>query len=76
MLVKYIEVSSLLISSTVGIQPSSVWLPCPLRIMVIESPFSPIEDQVFGVFFTVEPNRIELPHLPSIILSPSKGKRG
>ena len=76
MLVKYAEVLSLLISSIVGTHPSSVWLPCPLRIIVMGSPFSPVEDQVLGVSLTVEPKRIELPHLPSKILSPSKGKRG
>jgi len=44
--------------------------------MVIGSPSVPVEDQVFGVSLTVDPKRIELPHLPSIILSPSNGKSG
>jgi hypothetical protein len=40
------------------------------------SPFVPVEDHVLGVFLTVDPKRIELPHLPSKILSPSNGKSG
>jgi len=43
---------------------------------VIGSPFWPVEDQVFTEPVTVEPKRIELPHLPSRITSPSNGSKG
>jgi hypothetical protein len=67
---------SLLTSSTTGTQPSSpLFGSSPFLIIVMGSPFSPVSDQ-FVLPFTVEPKRIELPHLPSCIKSPSKGKSG
>jgi hypothetical protein len=65
----------------IGIHPSSVCSPCPFRIIVIGSPFIPDVDQLFvivglGEPATVLPKRIEFPHLPSCIKSPSKGNKG
>ena len=66
--------------STTGIQPSSLapgsW---PLRIIIIGSPLLPPPDQLFFILlgvFEVLPNLIELPNLPSNILSPAKGNIG
>jgi hypothetical protein len=42
---------------------------------VIGSPFSPASDQFVNPF-TVEPNLILLPHLPSWNISPSNGRSG
>ena len=56
--------------------PSGLLSPCPLRIIVIGSPLEPVVDQVLEVSFTVLPKRILLPHLPSYIISPSKGFKG
>ena len=36
----------------------------------------PVDDQSLDLFFTVEPNLILFPHLPSYITSPSKGDKG
>ena len=78
--VKYIDAWSLFIFSTTGIQPSSDELGfCPLRSIVIGSPFSPLNDQLFLMVesdLAVFPKRIELPNLPSSILSPAKDNKG
>ena len=79
--VKYIDDKSLLISSVIGIHPSSNdpegW---PFLNNVIGSPFLPTLDQLFKASdpeaFAVLPNRILLPHLPWYILSPEKGCKG
>jgi len=65
-------------SSVIGIQPSlDARGDCPFRKIMIGSPFALLpEDQLLGVFLTVEPHLILLPHLPSCITSPSKGKSG
>ena len=68
---------SLFISSVIGIQPSLLAsINCPFLNIRIGSPSVPTDDQLLGWFLTVEPNLILLPHLPSYITSPSKGKRG
>jgi hypothetical protein len=60
-----------------GIQPSLEALgDCPFLKITIGSPLLPTADQLLEVFLTVEPNLILLPHLPSCITSPSKGKSG
>jgi len=65
-LVRYIEDKSPFISSTVGTQPSvGIFGFWPLRIIVIGLPFEPVTDQSLEEPLTVEPKRIELPHLPS-----------
>ena len=67
-----------MISSVIGIQPSLDTLgDCPFLKIIIGSPsiLLPV-DQLLEVFLTVEPHLILLPHLPSCIISPSKGKRG
>ena len=50
-----------------------------MRIIVIGLPSSPFFDQLFWIepsTLEVLPNLIELPNLPSSILSPAKGKTG
>ena len=81
--VKYIEDKSLPISSVIVSHPFSLTFSgWPFLIMVIGSPLIPKSDQLFkfklsGIpFWTVLPNLILFPHLPSYIISPAKGKRG
>ena len=73
--VAYIGEISLFISSTWGIQGSFPSLYCPFLKIKIGSPLFPVLDQGFGItlLFTVEPNLKLCPHLPSLIISPSKG---
>ena len=40
------------------------------------SPLEPVDDQLLTDPLTVDPKRIEFPHLPSWILSPSNGRMG
>jgi len=65
-------------SSNCGTQGNLRVLVCPFLNIKIGFPFFPTEDQLLGLlaFFTVEPKRIELPHLPSYIISPSYGNKG
>jgi len=78
--VKYNEDGSALMSSVIGINPSE--LPeagCPFFNIIIGSPSFPELDQLFLIspsVLAVAPNRILLPFLPSMTLSPEKGKTG
>ena len=80
--VKYIDAKSSWTFSVIGIQPSSLTASVPgatpfgwpFLIIDIGSPFSPEFDQLFFILpatLDVLPNLIELPNLPSIIVSPS-----
>ena len=67
------------IFSIVCSQPLSFSSTCwPLRIIVIGSPVVPFVEYAVlsGASLAVAPNLIELPNLPSTIVSPSKGNNG
>ena len=73
--VKYIDEGSVWIFSKIGLKFLFTFISIPFLIIVRGSPsklLSP-SDQLFegNPFFTVLPNLIELPHLPSKIWSPS-----